>query len=53
MLLYFHLVDVACLLGPERVTILEHKTFNAVKTSGMMNPPMTHPCDPALAHSWK
>nr|XP_025885889.1 uncharacterized protein LOC104646591 isoform X2 [Solanum lycopersicum] len=39
--------------GPERVTILEHKTFNAVKTSGMMNPPMTHPCDPALAHSWK
>ncbi|KAH0687202.1 hypothetical protein KY284_017755 [Solanum tuberosum] len=44
-------VDVACLLGPEGVTILEHRSFNVVKASGMMNPPMTHPCDPALAHS--
>ncbi|KAH0690560.1 hypothetical protein KY289_017918 [Solanum tuberosum] len=43
----------ACLLGPGGVTILEHMSFNVVKASGMMNPPMTHPCDPALAHSWK
>ncbi|KAL3374862.1 hypothetical protein AABB24_006381 [Solanum stoloniferum] len=39
--------------GPGGVTILEHMSFNVVKASGMMNPPMTHPCDPALAHSWK
>ncbi|KAG5601466.1 hypothetical protein H5410_032836 [Solanum commersonii] len=34
-------------------TILEHRSHDAVNESRMINLPMTHPCDPALAPSWK
>ncbi|PHU25759.1 hypothetical protein BC332_04091 [Capsicum chinense] len=31
----------------------ELKSPSATNESSLMNPIMTHPCDPALAHSWK
>ncbi|KAG5610572.1 hypothetical protein H5410_021853 [Solanum commersonii] len=37
-------------LGPGASTILAHMTHDVVNESRMMNSPMTHPCDPALAH---
>ncbi|KAK4362293.1 hypothetical protein RND71_017534 [Anisodus tanguticus] len=39
--------------GPGGPTILEIRSPDAMNASRMMNPPMTHPCDPALVPSWK
>ncbi|MCD7471850.1 hypothetical protein HAX54_012591 [Datura stramonium] len=39
--------------GPAGFTILELRSPDAVNASRMMNPQMTHPCDPALVPSWK
>ncbi|KAF3648542.1 hypothetical protein FXO38_18130 [Capsicum annuum] len=42
------LIDIAYILG-----FGELKSPGATNESPLMNPTMTHPCDPTLAHSWK
>ncbi|KAH0658815.1 hypothetical protein KY289_027563 [Solanum tuberosum] len=37
----------------KRLKSLELRSLDVVKASRMMNPLMTHSCDPALVHSWK
>uniref|UniRef100_A0A3Q7GW41 Uncharacterized protein n=1 Tax=Solanum lycopersicum TaxID=4081 RepID=A0A3Q7GW41_SOLLC len=53
LLMCFHPIDVAYLLGLNSSASLEQRSPDVVNKSRMMNSSMTHPCDPALVPSQK